>query len=363
MKILNFAGFPMKDTYTIIKAISKKKVKKIAKVKPKFIECFAQKILESGDANDKDKSCELANKVWGIVEDFSHYGFNSPHGFSYAIDSVTQAYQKAHYPYEFYEVVLQRFTEKGEKDKVSLLKQEMKYFNIELKPIKFRDDNRGFTAYKEKGYITQPLNSIKNISKNAPQILYDMRNIEVDNFVDLLVYITENTNLNKTSMEILIKLDYFSEFGSINNLLETYKYFKEKYKKTYVETTKIKRICMVKDFFNNIDKETSKIDMIRYQIDILGYTDITLDNCPDGLVIALGVELNQYGTPFATLYSLKTGKTTTIKVNKYYYETKIFKKLDLINIISIKNEKKRWIKDRDEYELILKSYNRVVEND
>lgn len=360
MKILNFAGFPMKDTYTIIKAISKKKKHKIAEVKPIFISNLSKEILKSGDAKNEEESLQLAEKIWGIVDDFSSYGFNSPHGFSYSIDSVTQAWQKANYPYEFYEVVLKRFTEKGEKNKVTLLKQEMSNFNITLKPIKFRDDNRDFTAYKEKGYITQPLNSIKNISKNAPQILYDMRNIQVNNFIDLLVYITENTSINKTTMEILIKMDYFSEFGTINNLLDIYSQFKLRYKKTYVEKTKIKRIEEMNEYIKHVNKETNVLDKMKYEIECVGYTDITDKSFGMETSIVVDMEFNQYGTPFAILYNINKGTTGKIKINKWYYENKPINKLDIINIVDIKNEKKKWIKDRDEYELILKKYSLVV---
>lgn len=359
MKILNFAGFPMKDTYTIIKAISKKKKQKIAKVKPIFIKNFSEKILESGDANSNDEALELAEKVWGIVDDFSSYGFNSPHGFSYAIDSVTQAWQKANYPYEFYEVVLKRFTEKGEKNKVSALKQEMSNFGIELKPIKFRDDNRDFTAYKEKGYITQPLNSIKNVSKLAPNTLYEMRDLQFDSFIDLLIYTTEQVSIEKRTMEILIKLDYFSEFGTINNLLAIYTKFRERYKKTYVDSTKVKRVEELREYAKDINIETTEIDKIKYDIDIIGYSDRTID-IDNTYSIVCDMEFNQYGTPFAILYNLKTGTTAKIKVLKWYYNKKPLHKLDVIKIGEVKNEKKQWITDRDEYELILKSYGMVI---
>lgn len=360
MKILNFAGFPMKDTYTIIKAISKKKKKTIAKVKPQFIKSFTEKIIESGDAENDDEASQLAEKVWEIVDSFSSYGFNSPHGFSYAIDSVTQAWQKANYPYEFYEVVLKRFTEKGEKNKVSLLKKEMKHFNIELKPMKFRDDNRDFTSYKEQGYITQPLNSLKSISKNAPQILYDMKDIQVDTFTDLLVHITEFTKLNKTSMEILIKMNYFEEFGTINTLLKLYEIFRDNYKKTYVAKTKEKKIEIVKQLEATTNVETTPLDIILYQIDCVGYTDIIDKRFSETVSVITSMEFNQYGTPFANLYNINTGKSAKIKVLKWYFNTKPLTALDVIDIVEIKNTKKQWITERDEYELILNKYRQVI---
>lgn len=370
MKILNFAGFPMKDTYTIIKAISKKKKGKIAKVKPKFIKNFAFHIKDSGDSESEEEAMLLANKVWGIIDDFSSYGFNSPHGFSYSIDSVTQSWQKANHPYEFYEVVLQRFTEKGEKDKVSLIKQEMKYFGIDLKPIKFRDDNRKFTSYKDKGYITQPLNSIKNISKNTSDILYHLKDIKVNSFTDFLIYIAENDiKLDKTNMEILIKLDYFSEFGSINNLLEIYKIFKKEYNKNRTEKTKDKKKTILYEFEKSVNMKTAVIDRVKYEVEILGYTDIIDKSFDNRICFVNKITYNQYKTPFVDLYNISSGKTVTqLKVDKKYYNNKPFKENEWIYIVDIDNKPKtrnvngNWVK-LEEKETILLRYSRVIDEE
>lgn len=365
MKILGYAGFEMKDTYTIIKAISKKKAKKIAAIKPIFIDNFKRIIIETGEANSEEEALELANKIWGIVEDFSSYGFNSPHGFSYAIDSVTQAWQKANYPYEFYEVVLKRFTEKGEKDKVSLLKQEMINFGIKLKPIKFRDDNRDFVAYKDKGYITQPLNNLKNISKNAPDILYSIRDLEVDNFVDFLIYITNNKlGLNKTTMEILIKVNYFSEFGEVNNLLAIYKTFKKEYNPDRTEKTIQKKIALLREFQTNVDEETTILDIIKYEIEVVGYTQIVDESFPKNVFVVTEVKRNSYETPFVDFYKIADGSIIRdLKINKFYFNKKLLNSGDFIQMTKVDYDKKRWIKDRDEYEHILKEYRRITNAD
>lgn len=68
-----------------------------------------------------------------------------------AYDSLYCAYLKAYYPYEFYEVLLEEFSGKGKKDKVSALKAEMlKGFNIREGEYKFGLDNRKFVADPER---------------------------------------------------------------------------------------------------------------------------------------------------------------------------------------------------------------------
>ena len=92
---------------------------------------------------------------------------NCSHSYCMAIDSVTLAWLKAHYPYEFYKATLQRYTNKGDKDKVTALKQEMGKLNIPLKPVKFGDDNRAFNISPNHDYISQTMVSLKGILKDC----------------------------------------------------------------------------------------------------------------------------------------------------------------------------------------------------
>lgn len=107
----------------------------------------------------------MAGKVWQVIEDSASYGFNSAHAYCMAIDSVTLAWQKAYYPLEFYKVTLQRYTNKGDKDKVTALKKEMLKRGIKLKPIAFGDDNRQFSIDRENNCINQTMASIKNMQR------------------------------------------------------------------------------------------------------------------------------------------------------------------------------------------------------
>ena len=128
-----------------------------------------------------------------------------------AIDSVTLAWQKAYYPLEFYKVTLQRYTNKGDKDKVTALKKEMLKRGIKLKPIAFGDDNRQFSIDRENNCINQTMASVKNMQKVAPQILYDMS--QHKNEYDGLFFIFKDllqSDLNKKSIDILFKLDYLA---------------------------------------------------------------------------------------------------------------------------------------------------------
>ena len=47
MLILNYCGFEAKETYDILKAISKKKEEKIEEIKPKFFKDMIENIIRS----------------------------------------------------------------------------------------------------------------------------------------------------------------------------------------------------------------------------------------------------------------------------------------------------------------------------
>lgn len=374
MKVLGFAGFPMSETYTIIKAISKKKDYIIKDAKPRFIKNFAQAILDTGETNDEQQAHELADKVWKIIEDAAAYGFNSAHAFCMAIDSVTIAYLKAYYPMEFYKCVLQRYTNKGEKDKVASIKKEMQQRGYYMKPLRFGDDNREFSIDRENNQIIQTMASIKNISKVTPQQLYELGDREFDSFVDVLRAIKDETKLKKTDIDILIKLDYFSDFGNPNELLKMVEYFNQygcvkqiskdkispedlpyviKYsnKATAKQFREIDTKSLITDICNNINITTSVEQLAQYQALLLGYCDVQDVGNPHCIVT--NVETTSFGTPYVTLYSLNSQNTKTFKADKKFFGQFKLEVGDVIKI-SLRNKPKRkkvddkWVSDGDE---------------
>lgn len=382
MKVLGFAGFPMSETYTIIKAISKKKDYIIKDAKPRFITNFAQAILDTGETDNNDQAHELAEKVWKIIEDAAAYGFNSAHAFCMAIDSVTIAYLKAYYPMEFYKCVLQRYTDKGEKDKVLAIKKEMHQRNILMKPLTFGDDNRKFSIDQENNCIIQTMASIKNISKIVPQQLYELGKKKFNNFIEVLYAIKDDTNLKKTDLDILIKINYFEEFGDIHSLLYAVELFNKYGKCKTIKKDKLtnEEISIVRQFsqketekqFSQIDNisiieqlylkntiTTTIYDIIGYQTKLLGYCDIII--AKDYHCVVLDIVQNNYGTTYTTLYCIGNGHIKTMKVDKQYLVNFDLNVGDVIKTSFESKPKKykdtndKWVNSND-YELILKAW-------
>lgn len=369
MKVLGFAGFPMSETYTIIKAISKKKDYIIKDAKPKFIKNFAQAILDTGETDDDSKAHELADKVWTIIENSAAYGFNSAHAYCMAIDSVTIAYLKAHYPLEFYKCVLQRFTDKGEKDKVALIKQEMLKRGYKLKDIQFGDDNRAFNIDRDNNCIVQTMASIKDMPKSAPEALYELGKSDIKNRAALYQALMDDPRINKKAIEILFHLGYFDKFAQPNRLIAEYEIY-QKYISAKVLTKSafddimidVIRPCCGKETekqFREIDnkalttalikqsniKPATIVDRIKWQLEYLGYCTVNDPNSDPNDWLVLDVKTTGYGTVYCTLYNLCYGAERTYRANKKFWTNHQLSKGDVARVIL--QEKNKMKKDEN----------------
>lgn len=380
MKVLGFAGFPMSETYTIIKAISKKKDYIIKDAKPKFIKNFAQAILDTGETDDDNKAHELADKVWTIIENSAAYGFNSAHAYCMAIDSVTIAYLKAHYPLEFYKCVLQRFTDKGEKDKVALIKQEMLKRGYKLKDIQFGDDNRAFNIDRANNCIVQTMASIKDMPKSAPEALYELGKSDIKNRAALYQALMDDPRINKKAIEILFHLGYFNKFAQPNRLIAEYEIY-QKYISAKVLTKSsfddimidVIRPCCGKETekqFREIDnralitalikqaniKPTTIVDRIKWQLEYLGYCTVNDPKSDPNDWLVLDVKTTGYGTVYCTLYNLCYGAERTYRANKKFWTNHQLSKGDVIRaVLQEKNKMKKdengeWVKLSETYQ-------------
>lgn len=354
MAVLSFAGFAQDKTYDIIKAISKKRKEKIEAIKPVFIKNFKEKIIEQDNMSEKEAQ-ENVEKIWTIIENSSQYGFNASHSYSYAYDSLLCAYYKSHYPLEFYQTLLEEYTKKGNKNKVSLLRKEMQQaFGISVQNIKFRNDNTCFSIDKNKNVININMASVKGIGQSIADDFMKIKDCEYQSFTRALKDIVDKKIADKSKISTLIKLDYFSEFGSISKLLKCHENFFENKiysKKTAKKDNLIFDEKLIKKFstketekqYSGVDyvsileeieqsipnKENNIKDMISYQLEFLGELEIKYGEDKYRCVVVDKRE-NKFNTKI-DLYSLATGGTVTFKIRRNDY-VQDFEIGDILNI-------------------------------
>jgi DNA polymerase III subunit alpha len=100
-------NFTRGDSDTLRKAMGKKQIEVMNKLKEKFLQgCLNNPPFMEGCHGDKKKATELVEKIWKDWEAFASYAFNKSHSVCYAYVAYQTGYLKAHYPAEFMAGVL-----------------------------------------------------------------------------------------------------------------------------------------------------------------------------------------------------------------------------------------------------------------
>lgn len=328
MKYLVWLGVEEKGTYDIIKKIAKKKFKE---------EELNELKLQLRDGWVKNVGREEGfNETWQVVEDAAHYSFNASHSLSVAIDSLYGAYLKANYPTEYFTVALSLYSD--DLDRTAKLIAEMPYFDVSLKPIKFRHSRASYNMEKETNTIYKGLESIKYMNSDVSEKLYEMRNRQFNSFIDLLSVFPGNSR----QREILTKLGFFEEFGGSQKLLriaelyDTYhgkkiikkdkcnlpielieKYMDSETEKQYRFTPEGMDALLAELCSCIPDKDIplqSRLQAEREYLGYISYTDPSRQNT------AVVTDVNCKYTPKITLYRLDTASTIVAKLKKKSYE-------------------------------------------
>ncbi|MHC4228538.1 MAG: DNA polymerase III subunit alpha, partial [Planctomycetota bacterium] len=211
MRICNRLGdIPLREAYTLIKAISKKKAKIIAKERERFIEGCVSKGL----------TARQAEEIFELIERFAGYGFNKSHSTRYAFIAYQTAYMKSHWPVEFMAALLTY--EMDNTDKIVDYIPECAQMGIEVLPPDINESGVDFTPLYEqyedgrevKGVIRFGLAAVKGVGEKAVEQIIAARR-EVGKFQSLF-HFCENVDLraaNKQVLEALIKAGAFDRLG------------------------------------------------------------------------------------------------------------------------------------------------------
>ena len=368
MNTLNYAGFPIDECYGIIKAIAKKHPEKVKPLKERFITGFKDKIMQD-DGIPADKAEEDSARVWQIISDSCGYGFNSAHAYCMALDSLYNAYLKAHYPYEFYEVLLQTYSDKGKKDKVAELKQEMsKAFGIKEGEYKFGLDNRKFKSDPDNQTIYPSLLSIKGLSQGCANDLYAMGQKKYENFYELWKDMKKKKNLNSGKVNTLIEIGYFDDFGTIGKIKRFIDILDQLYDRSQFSKSNppVEFLPIIRKYSEETDKQYRKFDYdaalteiwetledidipfnerLKYELQNIGYVKTLVPDMSPDYAFVQEYEC-KYKNPKLTLYRLADGSTEIVKVRRKKYDEAPINVGDIIKTIEC-SEEGRWSKDNN----------------
>ena len=205
-----WCGFTGGQADTLRKAVGKKKVDLMNKVKPEFI----KGAIEVGGATEA-----IAEQFWTELLDFANYCFNKSHAACYGLVAYWTAYLKAHYPDAFMAALMtadMRWT-----DRLAIEITECKRMGIPVLGPDINESYGDFGIVGTEGKIRFGLSGIKSMGKALVEefvIPERDKNGPFKSVCDFAARVN-SSKFNKKSWEAAIKTGTFDRFGDRSDLL------------------------------------------------------------------------------------------------------------------------------------------------
>ncbi len=205
-----WCGFTGGQADTLRKAVGKKKVDLMNKVKPEFIEGA----IKVGGATR-----EIAEQFWTELLDFANYCFNKSHAACYGLVAYWTAYLKAHYPDAFMAALMtsdMRWT-----DRLAIEIAECKRMGIKVLGPDINESYGDFGIVGGEKTIRFGLSGIKSMGKALVEefvIPERDKNGPFKSVCDFAARVNSG-KFNKKSWEAAIKTGAFDRFADRSDLL------------------------------------------------------------------------------------------------------------------------------------------------
>lgn len=376
----DICGLSGSESDNIRRAIGRKKKDILEKAMPKILDGYCEK-------SDKPRNIaeQEAKTFLQIIEDSASYQFGYNHSTGYSMVGYLCAYMRYYYPLEFITAYL-NCAGSNLKD-IESGTELAKQFGIEIRLPKFRHSKGSYWFDKKENCLYKGIGSIKDLNVECGEYLYSLKDKHYKSIIALMSDLPKKIVSSK-KLDILIKIGFFDEFGTINNLLEQIKIYnqyngKKQITKNKLTDEEIKLIstCCEKEtdkMFKGIDNvklmnaiyksknipKTTDLTKAHYQLKLIGSTNVII---PDSEYYGIeSTETNSYGTPFITLYDFQNGKTKQFKCNKKWYKDYPCEQGDIVEVGFTQKKKVRFIgtdengkniyQSTGEYEDIIKMY-------
>lgn len=327
----NICGLTGSEADNVRRAIGRKQKDRLEKALPQILEGYCNKSNQPKEIAENE-----AKEFLQIIEDSSNYQFGYNHSTGYSMIGYLCAYYRYYYPLEF---ICAYLNNAKTQDDIIMGGELAKQKGIEIKNPKFRHSLDTYFVDKENNAIYKGISSIKFLNENCAKELYTRKDNVYNNFIELLVDLEENSSINTKQIRILIELDFFEEFGKAGTLLDIYNEFTEgqfKYKKTYVEKTKQKRL----EELLSLEFEDYNLpikEQIAAQTEYFGSPTIIK---PELKGYAYIMDIDTKHSPKLTIYGLGTGKITIIKTLAKTYKKNGGQIGDIIGRCKLKQKNK-----------------------
>ena len=372
--LTKFCGYSNAESDNVRRGIAKKKgtEKLLPEIESRFIDYSSTHYDIT-----KEKCAEVIKPFLDIILAASAYAFSWNHSDAYSCIGYISGYLRYYYPLEFLTAAFNTFTDK--EDKIVAITEYANKVGIKIMPPKFRYSRSSYQMDKSTNSIYKGLESVKFLNEQVSEGLYAIKDQKFDSFYDLLKVFPGNSK----QRDILIKLDFFSEFGKTLKLLKICDLYdmlggkkiikKDKcmlpedivQKYAISETAKQYRFdeesmdAMLKEFISRIpDTEIPLRTRLEAEAEYLGYLSYSDPNMKD---IGFVMNVDCKYSPKITIFQMWNSEAVVYKLQKKAYTTNPFDKGSFIQFHSElrnksrKDENGQWIK-LDETEPWISNY-------
>ncbi|MCD3275582.1 DNA polymerase III subunit alpha [Clostridium botulinum] len=382
--LMDICGFTGSHADNVRRAIGGKKEKELEEELPKILKGYCE-----FSNKQKEQAEQEAKQFIQILSDSANYQFGYNHSTGYSMIGYNCGMLRYYYPLEFATAYLNNADNEAD---IVAGTELIKQLNITILPPKFRYSKSEYMCDKEQNSIYKGLSSIKYISKQVADELFQLKNEKYNDFIEVLYDLNTKTSINSRQLDILIKLNYFSEFGKSKKLLKITELADNLLNKKQIKKEKLNELSLTEDVVRKYaQKETEKLfkdidmnslikeimqgiknqsmsikDQLQAEIEYLGYPKTIIPKASDNFfyVTELKIFKNKRSiTYYPILYSVKNGNIIQKKLKDFrLFAENPFKEGCIVQVIQESKEPKRkmvnghWAKSETEFNEIIEAW-------
>lgn len=204
-----WCGFTGGQADTLRKAVGKKKIDLMRKVKVDFVE---------GAVKHGGATKEVAETFWAQLEEFANYCFNKSHAACYALIAYWTAYLKAHYPDAFMAALMT--SDADDIDRLAIEITECKHMGLKVLNPDVNESYVEFAVVPGENEIRFGMAAVKGVGVGAVEEIIRARDADgkfksVEDFAKRV----STSKCNKKTWESLVKSGGFDELGERSDVL------------------------------------------------------------------------------------------------------------------------------------------------
>lgn len=204
-------GLSGSEADNVRRAIGRKQKDRLEAALPDILEGYCSK-----SSQPRNIAEEEAKEFLQIIEDSASYQFGYNHSIGYCMIGYLCAYLRYYYPAEFITAYLNNANNEDDIKNGSALAE---LYGIQIVPPRYGISKDRYVYDKDRHVIAKGINSIKYMNSAVANELYDLaKRSDPKTFMSLLTLMNNETSIDTRQRDILIKIDFFVDFGNVTEL-------------------------------------------------------------------------------------------------------------------------------------------------